>query len=190
MNSFDDLIFENNNALDKELCSEIIARFERDDRKIPGVTTSGEVNLDLKKSTDLNISILDEWKDIDRIICESLFNNFQSYADKVIDGVRLWSQEAKDNGYNVKRYEPGDYFNWHVDCQASEGWVRTIAYIWYLNDVEEGETEFKSGRKIRPETGKLLMFPACWTYPHRGISPKNGNKYVITSFISTNEQVY
>ena len=44
MNSFDDLIFENNNALDKELCSEIIARFERDDRKIPGVTTSGAVS--------------------------------------------------------------------------------------------------------------------------------------------------
>ena len=192
MNDFNDLIFENKNALDKELCREIIRRFERDDRKSPGVTTLGEVNLDLKKSTDLNISVLDEWKDIDKIFFESMSTNFRYYVDNIFfDDVRLMNtQEAKDNGYNVKRYEPGDYFNWHVDCQASEGWVRSIAYIWYLNDIEDGETEFKSGRKIRPETGKLLMFPACWTYPHRGISPKNGNKYIVTSFISTNEQTY
>ena len=197
MKDFNDFVYVNPHALSKEVCENIIERWENDDRKMPGKTSMGEVNKELKKSTDLPISNLDEWKDIDDILFKSANDNLQKYVDRMIDMSKSYpplvcfnTSNVTDSGYNVKKYEPGDYFNWHVDCQASEGWVRSIAYIWYLNDIEDGETEFKSGRKILPETGKLLMFPASWTYPHRGISPKNGNKYIVTSFLSTNEQTY
>ena len=33
----------------------------------------------------------------------------------------------------------------------------------------EGETEMKyNPQKIKPETGKLTLFPAYWTHKHRG----------------------
>ena len=179
------------NALDPKTCENIIQQFRHDDRKSQGITTSGYINNELKKSTDLAISDLDEWEKTDSILFRSLEENLEEYAVRTneIIGRPLWSDQIKDTGYNVKRYRAGDYFNWHVDSQTyQDGWTRTIACIWYLNEVEEGgETEFAFGHKIVPETGKLILFPATWNFPHRGLSPIQGNKYIITSFVLTNE---
>ena len=62
--SFNDLIVEIPNVISKELCDEIIERFEADDNKYQGVTGGGE-DLNTKLSTDLHISTLEEWDDID-----------------------------------------------------------------------------------------------------------------------------
>ena len=191
MQAFKDLIYEMHNALDPKTCENIIQQFRHDDRKSQGITTSGYINNELKKSTDLAISDLDEWEKTDSILFRSLEENLEEYAVRTneIIGRPLWSDQIKDTGYNVKRYRAGDYFNWHVDSQTyQDGWTRTIACIWYLNEVEEGgETEFAFGHKIVPETGKLILFPATWNFPHRGLSPIQGNKYIITSFVLTNE---
>jgi hypothetical protein len=61
---------------------------------------------------------------------------------------------------------------------------RVITFLWYLNDVEKGgETEFWGTHRIKPEAGKLLFFPATWTYPHRGMMPISNDKYIITGWI-------
>ena len=192
LQSFSDLIYENNHALTTETCEEIIQRFRHDDRKAPGITTSGEVMPELKKSMDLLISDLDEWEGIDQTLYQSLAENLEKYSKQTteITGQPLWSSKIQDSGYNVKRYRPDDYYNWHIDCQTYQsGWTRTVACIWYLNAVEEGgETEFAFGHKVVPSAGKLILFPATWTFPHRGLSPIKGNKYIITSFVLTNEE--
>ena len=192
MKVFEDLIYEMHSALDPKTCQDIIQRFRHDDRKAPGITTSGEVMPELKKSIDLGISDLDEWEDIDRTLFKSLADNLEEYSKRILEiiGNPLWSSEIKDTGYNIKRYRQNDYYNWHVDCQTYQGgWTRTIACIWYLNAVEEGgETEFAFGHKVTPEQGKLILFPATWNFPHRGLSPIKGNKYIITSFVLTNAE--
>ena len=190
MQNFDDLVYEERNALSSSFCQDVIQRFRHDDRKSQGVTTSGEVNLDVKKSMDLSISNLDEWEQTDAKLFSSLAEHLEEYTKTMIRIIDqdLWTNQVQDSGYNIKRYRPGDYYNWHVDNQTNGGWVRTIACIWYLNEVEEGgETEFAFGHKIVPETGKLILFPATWNFPHRGLSPIQGNKYIITSFVLTNE---
>ena len=59
-----------------------------------------------------------------------------------------------------------------------------ITYIFYLNDVEEGgETEIRRKCKIKSKAGKLLLFPSCWTFPHRGVMPISDNKYIITGWL-------
>ena len=59
-----------------------------------------------------------------------------------------------------------------------------IAMLFYLNDVRNGgETEFISGKKVRPSTGKLVMFPATWNFIHRGVPPKKSKKYIISSYL-------
>ena len=196
MKDFKELIYENNHSLSPEVCKEIILRFKRDDRKKAGITTSGEVIPEMKKSIDLNISVLEEWKDIDQILFKTLTNEIEKYmkvAKKRIDlaDTPLWAKNMKDTGYNVKEYKPGDYYNWHIDAHTySDGWSRTIACIWYLDTVEEGgETEFNFGHKITPSPGKLILFPSTWTYPHRGLSPIKGEKHIITSFIVTNDSM-
>ena len=190
MKTFEDLILVIPDALELKTCSEIIGKFEQDDRKKPGITTHGE-HQEIKKSIDLAISPLEEWASIDEILYKSTTESLEKYSDHVeFDGRVYWSANLQDNGYNVKRYSPNDFFHWHTDRYGDSGWSRAVAYIWYLNDVKEGgETEFAFGLKIKPKAGQLILFPACWTFPHRGLPPTNGNKYIITTFMSTSENI-
>ena len=59
-----------------------------------------------------------------------------------------------------------------------------LTYLWYLNDCEEGYTEF-ADRRIQPECGKLILFFADPALLHRGIAPKTGAKYIMTGWVST-----
>ena len=106
MQKFEDLVLLIPNALELTTCSEIIERFEQDSRKAPGVTTNGPQK-DVKNSIDLSISHLDEWADIDKILFDSTNNSLELYSDHVaFQNTIYWSAELKDNGYNVKRYNP------------------------------------------------------------------------------------
>ena len=67
-----------------------------------------------------------------------------------------------------------------------------IQEVIFLNDVEiGGETRFdmyKPGTfipyEIQPKRGRLLMFPPTWTYPHTGLKPISGKKYLLHSLQS------
>ena len=62
--------------------------------------------------------------------------------------------------------------------------MRKLTFLWYINDVEEGgETEFFGNHKIKPEAGKLILFPASWTFPHCGKMPISDDKYIITGWL-------
>ena len=62
---------------------------------------------------------------------------------------------------------------------------RLLAFILYLNDVEEGgETEFMTlNRLVKPETGKVLCFPCNFMFPHKGNIPLSNDKYIVTAFV-------
>ena len=55
----------------------------------------------------------------------------------------------------------------------------------YLNEVEDGgHTSFNHyGVKIKPETGKTLIWPAEWTHVHAGELLKSGTKYIVTGWM-------
>ena len=66
--------------------------------------------------------------------------------------------------------------------------TRKLTFIWYLNDIiEGGDTEFSSGLKIKPETGKIVIFPALWPWVHRGNPPKSENKYICTGWVRSTD---
>ena len=54
----------------------------------------------------------------------------------------------------------------------------------YLNTVSNGgETEFMQGAKIKPSTGKIILFPGAFPYLHRGLIPRSDDKYILSSWI-------
>lgn len=61
---------------------------------------------------------------------------------------------------------------------------RAVACLLYLSDVkEEGYTEFyHQNLKVRPEAGKIVVFPPYWTHLHRGVSPATETKYTMSFF--------
>jgi hypothetical protein len=186
---FSDLIWSKHNALTKEFCDHCIQKFEEDPNKYQGLTGDG-VRLNTKQSIDLALSGVDSWKDEDRIFFKSLNESAKEYVSKISDmfGIDGAAKAFRDCGYQIQKTVPGGFYKWHNDfsCTNEDRAPRYLTFIWYLNDVhEDGYTEFIDGTRIQPEAGKLIIFPATWTYMHRGYPPKSENKYICTGWLHT-----
>lgn len=197
-----DLIWVSENELSPDFCNHVIQKFESDTRKYEGRVigdgTGADYNIKkkIKISTDLQITGLSEWEYEDNVFYESLriaSKKYMSYCDsispKLMSGFYyddLHHHSMHDTGYQIQRTKPSEFYEWHTDWYYDNlNGFRNFTYIWYLNDIlYDGETEFIDGTKIKPQTGKLLIFPATWVYVHRGISPKSETKYIVTGWIS------
>lgn len=180
----DSFIFEINNALTTDLCEEIIARFEANpDQQYPGRVGQGAVEeASIKQSTDLVVSGQGNWKDIDQVFFHSTALAVRTIREKF----PFFNGPFKDVGYNVQRTEPDQFYHWHIDGGSHQFADRQLVLVWYLNDVEGpgGETEFSMQQvKVKPEAGKLLLFPPFWTHEHRGVTLEKGVKYIATTWV-------
>ena len=180
-NSF---IFEKQNALSKEFCIDAIERFEQNSEdQYPGRIgqLAGHDN-SIKRSTDLVVSGKAHWQDVDR----TLFNSLGVAIREFRNQFPYFKGPFKDMGYGLQRTQPGEYYHWHIDGGSHDFSHRQLVAIWYLNDVAGpgGETEFLyQDVKIKPEQGKLLLFPPFWTHEHRGVELESGVKYIATTWI-------
>ena len=87
---------------------------------------------------------------------------------------------------NIQKNEPGQgYHIWHHEIEAKQAASRFLVSMVYLNTViEGGETEFLyQHRRIQPQNGRVVLWPAQWSHTHRGNTPLKGNKYIATSWI-------
>ena len=169
-----DLIYESENVISQELCDEIIDKFEKDSNKGPGVVRGGVIDYSIKKSTDLTDGDFSKWSDI----YTNLFSIFHEHQNKYTKKI---TNECAYTCPQIQRTDPGGYFKWHSDQHSN----RVLSFILYLNTLEEtdgGTTEFECGKIIKPVAGKLVIFPATYSYLHRGNELIKGVKYIITSF--------
>lgn len=74
---------------------------------------------------------------------------------------------------------------WHFENSPRTSSARVNTFLFYCNTVQEGgETEFLYyPKRIKPEQGKLVLFPGDFTYAHRGNPPISNEKYVITGWV-------
>ncbi|MBK46313.1 MAG: 2OG-Fe(II) oxygenase [Gammaproteobacteria bacterium] len=177
-------IFEFTNSLDNVICDDMVSRFESssEDHYRGRVGQNFIENTEVKKSTDMVISGKEDWKDVD----EKLFMSLSKALSSVKKQYDFFNDPFKDIGYAIQRTEPGEFFNWHIDSGSHQFSDRQLVAIWYLNDVEGpgGETEFiNQNIKIKPEKGKLILFPPFWTHEHRGVKLQKGIKYIATTWI-------
>ena len=104
----------------------------------------------------------------DRYSSLKQITNFGSYVVKI--------QRTKvGQGYHI----------WHFESPSPQMANRILAWMLYLNDVEEGgETEFLyQHKRIKPKVGTMLIWPAGFTHSHRGNPPLSNTKYVITGWV-------
>jgi hypothetical protein len=194
-------IFIKPNSICDDLCDEIISKFEDDPNKYQGLTVGG-VQKDTKDTIDFRIPTnCEKWYKINKCLLKVLTQNIDEYIDTLsnCENYKKTSQLFKRDyspinkkniifyHFLVQRYlkNEGRYV-YHDDSYINieENEYRIMTYLFYLNDVEEGgETVFWNDHKIKPEKGKLILFPACWTFPHCGRMPISSNKYIITGWI-------
>jgi hypothetical protein len=226
----DYFIYKQSNSIPKELCDEIIMKYENEKEKKPGTTGKG-VDIKVKQTMDFTINQENNetWNNINTILYNELLKNIKKYDKKlVIDDINPFiihssssslpetsisiypqlpedekesmNSSRKSKKYNIipcntlfdiafmiQKYEKNvgkyTYHNdFHIDYISKS--YRIITFLWYLNDVDEGgETEFWGNYKIKPEAGKLILFPATWTFPHTGKMPLSNDKYIITGWL-------
>ena len=87
--------------------------------------------------------------------------------------------------FRIKRYTTNgdERFDEHVDVTDYNSSLRAVAFLFYLND-NDGNTLFsRHGLNIRPVSGKVIIFPPTWEYPHTGLPPKSNSKYIMSTYI-------
>jgi len=197
----------NQSSISQELCKTIINIFDSDNRKYEGVTFGG-LNKNIKDTQDLIIPNspekpgFDKWNKIRNFLDKELAKNTKEYI-KILDELVNKNHEKENTVYEyttfgdfvtnesfmVQKYtkQKGRYI-YHNDFSCiNEKKYRVITFLWYLNTVKEGgETEFWGTHTVKPEAGKLLLFPASWTFPHRGRMPLSDDKYIITGWLYHN----
>ena len=188
-----EFIYEIEDVIDKKTCEDIIKRFELDKRKIPGITKGG-MSTGIKVSIDLPIGrqvMAPQWSDVTHNIVNKVNNCLKKYfkylyENNITKGGDPFDLNTLSTGTpQIQKTEKGGYYRWHHDGDRD----RIITYILYLNDVEEGiggTTDFMCGKSVQPKAGKLIFFPATWSYIHRGKKLEKGEKYILTNFICLN----
>ena len=120
---------------------------------------------------------------------------FQEYNQLSEDCTRQYLQEYHDfidieNVQQVamkiqKTLPGGGYHTFHCENIAPGNYNRLLVTMLYLNDVDDGgETEFlHQSKRVKPEEGTFLIWPAGFTHMHRGNPPLKGEKYIVTSWV-------
>jgi hypothetical protein len=181
------------NALNKEVCREIIQTFELStDRQQKGkvYTQSSEQNSNIKDSMDMSF-IPEDLKDP---IWGRLLHNIVDIVEKGLEDYKIRFQKGLtqvdpfriSQGFNIQRYRPSQAFHgYHCERAGIPHSERILVWMIYLNDVtDRGETEFYYQHYFeRPKEGKLVIWPSDWTYLHRGIPSPTQTKYIITGWV-------
>ena len=191
---FKELIWVKEKSLSQDFCNQVINKFETDPYRKAGEVDQNNPRIDknLKVTIDTTITHNIAWREEDEVLYKALGNalyEYEIHLQKTSSG--KWNlhpsdgYQVKDTGYMVQKYEPNGFYNWHHDWCMNEGWSRIYTYIWYINTIKEedgGWTEFIDGTRIQPKVGSILLFPATWTYVHRGYTTKVP-KYIVTGWI-------
>jgi hypothetical protein len=90
---------------------------------------------------------------------------------------------------NIQFYPLGGGFHsWHTEryTSAPPNSARHLVFMTYLNTITDGgETEFFHQKiRIKPEKGLTIIWPADWTYTHRGIPSYSQEKIIVTGWFS------
>ena len=194
-----DYIYIGNKVVHDALCDDIINYYEIYKKNTRDGVTTGGVNKNIKNTTDITFFMENEntfFSKIFKTISEIIFQNVEKWNTNL----KKMNQHANveisfmdkhlflPTGILCQKYKKNSgFYIYHHDFNLLKDYsYRVITFIIYLNDVlEGGETEFFGNIKIKPRRGRIVLFPASWTFPHRGIVPISDDKYILTGWIHT-----
>lgn len=176
-------------ADDTSFCDELIELHKNSEKGRPlteYVDGKHVINLDIKDSFDSShapkiLSTLQYGRVLDEC--------FDAY-------IRFFPESLTANGFtisekwNVQHYPVGGgYKVWHTERALAEYpyALRHLVFMTYLNDCDAGTEFLFQDVKVEPKKGLTLIWPADWTFTHRGIVSTTQEKYIATGWTSLNE---
>lgn len=170
-------------ALPRSLCERMIESFGALQRFQRPNGEGQRTGLEESRWTELDIGPLS-----DAGFRTMLLENMHAHLARYVEAVGLTIPVPPTDHTSeliIKRYRPGgdDRFQPHFDSLGDVS-NRYLVFLWYLNDVAEGgETSFVDlGMDVKPQAGRLLMFPPYWMFQHAGRAPVSNDKYILSTY--------
>jgi hypothetical protein len=194
---------ERNNKIDKfigiydgylteDMCKEVIKFYETKNSMKQSFTRLSSENISslLKKDTTVIVdhNNLEEWFSDFKILLVNFDIALKHYILNSGIGSAYDNNQFEYTTMRIQKTLPTEgYHIWHVE-KSLKYYKRAMAFTIYLNDVEEGgETEFLyQSIRVKPKTGRIVIWPAGFPFVHRGNSPISNEKYLITSWMLFN----
>jgi len=178
-------------VIDEVSCKMLIEKFEDSHEYFKTVHVDDDDNA--ISFEQITLVEHEEWKSVQDGMLEVFQDYIMHYKIDCNIMAKQWPETYGYEAIRMKRYLANDYdrFDSHVDVMNHETSRRFLAFFIYVNDVEEGgETQFLNINKpgtyipyqIKPQRGRLLMFPPTWQYYHAGLKPVSGMKYLLHSY--------
>tara|TARA_B100000131_G_C17751250_1_gene465286 strand:+ start:18 stop:590 length:573 start_codon:yes stop_codon:yes gene_type:complete len=172
--TYDNFIGVYDSIVDPSLCEKVIDFFEKSDffpRKLENVD-------------DKQLCMEDCRSNLSKELREPLMDCFRDYLNE-------YPLLRRSNFINsltlLQKTEPtGGYHDFHTENLGWDNSSRSITWMIYLNNVEEGgETEWLyQKKKVKPTTGTAVIWPGGYTHYHRG-NPPMSTKYIATGWIQS-----
>jgi Rps23 Pro-64 3,4-dihydroxylase Tpa1-like proline 4-hydroxylase len=131
-------------------------------------------NKDSNKLTDVH------WTYFWKYIFENAVKEYQQLFEHKIPLISLLEISSL-------KYETGDFYKAHTDHHGNI--PRTLSIIYFLNNDYEGGSIFFQNpmtgediMEIKPEIGRLLLWPSNFIYPHRVDKVTKGRRHVLVSW--------
>jgi hypothetical protein len=180
-------IYEAKDAIEKTVCNEIIELFEKENHNNRFVS-----NLMIEDENDT-------WYSISKILKETIFDHVIKYTIKIDDNisrkinydfnafsytnisVETFVIKKLSSHYNNETSFSNDFTIIEPKNETSFHRYSVLNFIIYLNNVEKenSTTLFYNNTKIKPEIGKIAIFPASWAFSYKEDSNLCENKYII-----------
>lgn len=182
---FDQNTFMGGWYIPKTLCDELIEYYEFNKKYAKPAKLFGEVKVDTKESFDLSIGA----DNFDVVIGQYRYY-LQECLNRYLIKYKWAGNAARFNiveSYNFQKYPiNGGFKKWHFENDGmATSKFRYLVFMTYMNDVEDGGTEFYyQNIKTKAEKGLTLIWPSSFTHTHRGIISNTKEKYIITGWYS------
>ena len=179
------------NYITEEECNRAISIYEQQDRFNNTVNRIGSEKSDIIYKQDQQLfvgagNIEVWWEDLKSLIYN--FNTAWNHYNQSVGACSSYGiEQLQFNSLKIQKTLPTEgYHVWHLEHQKGfKNEPRAFVFSIYLNDVEEGgETEFLHfSKRVKPKTGRIVIWPAGFPYVHRGNPPLSGEKYILTSWM-------
>lgn len=187
MKNLADYIMAVDDVLPFDLCKGLTDKF---DQTPDLVTRDSTWNHDYKSFKELNLTTHPEFAEEQKMFYNISQSMLKFYVDKA--AIDFFPEKIGMEEVRMKRYDANkkDQFGWHTDVGDYASARRFLVMFYYLNDVAEGgETVFRDKigslkeLKVQPKRGRMVMFPPMWMYPHKGMRPISGSKYIVSTYL-------
>jgi len=170
--------------MSESICDDVIDLFhDRKEYWVEGIVCD-RVQPDKKKSTDLHINNKDFSKPL--LSYRTQLQWCLEQYIKIYPELALGGLYNVNTNYNIQHYNINEGYNYyHCERSLISSCLRNLVFMTYLNDVEDGGTQFKYQNLITPaKKGLTLIWPTDFTHTHRGVISQTKEKYIITGWYS------